>query len=480
MKKSNNFFGLRKVKYGTAATAIIVLVIAAVVILNMIMGTLSDKVMTSVDLTKNKVFNLSEDSKKFLTDLKEDVEIVVLNSEREFESLNDYTMQASRIIKQYAKNSSKIKVSYVDVVKDPTYLSTYSKEQVSRNSLIIKTDKKYKIVSIRDIISVKQDPYDGSETVSSNAENEITSAIIYVTSGVQTKIALIRGYGESDTSGIVKLLESNNFQVEEVPILTGEIPSDAKAVIVFAPERDYDERGIEKINKYMDNQGNHGKNLFLVLNEANATYTNINKLIDPYGIKVGDGVVFDTDPNFLAAPMPFYTLSSIVTGEYSQKLKDSQIPIYSPASVKIENLDQENVKSLTQTSTKAGVRPFNADKDWKITKDSIVGQLDTGLVSSKNDSRVFVFGSREAFSSEVVSQSSVNNAAYFVNLFKTFNPESSVDINIEPVSLESPKLGINVSQKINFFWLFVIIIPAIVIAIGIFVIVMRKKKSRLL
>lgn len=478
MKKSNNIFELRKFKYGTAATAIIVLAIAVVVILNMIMGTLSDKVTTSVDLTKNKVFNLSEDSKKFLTNLKEDVEIVVLNSEQQFESLNDYTMQASKIIKQYARNSSKIKVSYVDVVKDPTYLSAYNKEQVSRNSLIIKTDKKYKIISIRDIIDVKQDPYDGSQTVSSNAENEITSAIIYVTSESQTKIALIKGYGESDTSGIVKLLESNNFEVEEVSILTGEIPADAKAVIVFAPERDYDERGIEKINKYMDNQGNRGKNLFLVLNEQNASYTNINKLVDPYGIKVGEGLVFETDSNFLVAPMPFYNVSSIVTGEYSQNLKNPQNPIYSPTSVKIENLDEENVKSLTQTSTRAGVKPFNADKDWKITKDSIIGQLATGLVSSKNDSKVFVFGSREAFSSEVLSQSSVNNAAYFVNLFKTFNPESSVDINIEPVSLESPKLGIKTAQKINLFWLFVIIIPVIVIALGIFVVTTRKKKSR--
>ena len=59
---------------------------------------------------------------------------------------------------------------------------------------------------------------------SSKAEQSVTSALVNVTSDEITKVAILKGYDEADASTLTSLLTSNNFDVEEVNIVTDENP----------------------------------------------------------------------------------------------------------------------------------------------------------------------------------------------------------------------------------------------------------------
>ena len=479
----NQFLKSKKVKYGAATSAITALFIVAVVCLNLIMSALSDKVTTSVDLTSNKAFKLTDDSKKFISSLNQDVEIVVLNSEDKFESVDQYFSQANKVIKQYSQSSDKIKVSYVDTTKNPTYLSAYKDEQVTANSVIVKNSDKYKILSVYDLFDIQQaNVRGGAKIVASKAESTITSAILYVTGGTQTKIALIKGYSESEmeTQGLTSLLTNNNFEVVEVSILSEDLPSDASAAVILGPARDLDDRGIEKINKFMDNNGEHKKNLLIAASSGLQNYEKINTVLETYGVKIGSGQVFETDSSKLLSLYPVHFVSSYSDDEYTQGLKDSTIPVYTPLSLPIEIVDNENVSSLLETSSKSGIVPLDADDSWKITQDKLTGPITTAAVSSKNDSKVFVMGSCDMFDSEIISQTSLNNASYILNVFKKMRAESdtAADINIEPISLESKELGINVMQSNLLMILFMFVIPILVLVIGVVVVVVRKDRAK--
>ena len=72
MKKSNEILSqlkTRKFKVGSLATALTVVVTAIIIVINLIVGQLTDKFSLSLDLTQNKIFSLTEQSINFIKNL---------------------------------------------------------------------------------------------------------------------------------------------------------------------------------------------------------------------------------------------------------------------------------------------------------------------------------------------------------------------------------------------------------------------------
>ena len=214
------------------------------------MGQLTDKFSLSLDLTQNKIFSLTEQSINFIKNLDKDVEIILLSDENTFTQTNSYFAQANSVLRKYDLNSNKIKLTYVDTVKNPTYLNEYQDENLTETSIIVKSGDKHKIITVQDIFDIQRSYY-GSTITGSKAEQELTSAILYVTSENQTKIAILKGYGEQDSAAFQELLKKNNFNIVEVSLLTQDIPEDVKLAMIYGPERDFDIQSVEKLEKFM-------------------------------------------------------------------------------------------------------------------------------------------------------------------------------------------------------------------------------------
>ena len=121
-KDIKNKFKTRNFIHASVSNIVMIIVLACTVFLNMIFNLLGNKFDLSLDLTKNKAFTLTDNSKKFIKSISKDVEIIVLNDENSFSNLDRYFKQANCVITQYAKESNKVRLNYVDIVKDPLYL----------------------------------------------------------------------------------------------------------------------------------------------------------------------------------------------------------------------------------------------------------------------------------------------------------------------------------------------------------------------
>ena len=81
-ERKKKSFNKRSFKRGALSIALTVVFIAAVVVLNVIVGIISDRVNTAADLTTEGIYSLDEKTENFLNDsLTSDVTITVLNSE---------------------------------------------------------------------------------------------------------------------------------------------------------------------------------------------------------------------------------------------------------------------------------------------------------------------------------------------------------------------------------------------------------------
>ena len=59
-----------------------------------------------------------------------------------------------------------------------------------------------------------------------------------------------KGFDEEDYDAFSSLLKKNNYNVETASLLNEEIPDDTSIAVIYAPNRDYDNDAINKLNKF--------------------------------------------------------------------------------------------------------------------------------------------------------------------------------------------------------------------------------------
>lgn len=461
----------------SVSSAAFLIVLACVFFFNLVVSILDNKFSLSLDLTRNKVFTISQSSLNFLKDIKKDVEIIVLNDEASFSESDKYFKQASSVIKQYSQKTDKIKISYIDTVKNPTYLKNqdFGNEKLSTNSIIVRSGGKYKVISVSDLFDISYGYYGAQGIKASKAEQELTSAILYVTSENQKKVAFLTGYDEADYSSFSELLKKNNYNVEEINLLTQEIPEDTSYAIIFAPSRDYDESGIKKLQNYINKEN---KNLMYAVNPELAKFSKIEEFLSNWNIKVKEGIVYETDASKMTSSRQiFEAVSEEVENSYTKKIKDAKIPVLLPVCRPLEALNKDSVKVLLQYSEKSGIMPPGVSNDFDI-KGNICGPNPVALISEKNEenskSTVTVLGSFVGLTQNYLLATSINNSSYFTCLLDSLTNKEDPGIIIEPKSIENEELGITGAQA-NILGLgMAAFLPLLVILFGVVVFVKRR------
>ena len=465
----------RKFKVGTTATAMTVIVIAAIIVINLIVGQLTDKFGLSLDLTQNKIFSLTNQSIEFIKDLKKDVEIVLLSDEKTFAQSNSYFSQANSVLKQYDLNSDKIKLTYVDTIKNPMYLQEYQDENLTENSIIVKSGDKHKIITVQDIFDIQRSYY-GSTITGSKAEQELTSAILYVTSENQTKIAFLKGYGEQDAAAFQELLKKNNFSAVEVSLLTEEIPEDVKLAIVYGAERDFDATAVEKLEKFLS-QGD--KNLIFALDPKQTEAPNLNGFLEKNSLKVKEGLVYETNVQNIVSNA-FEAINEYVDEEYKSGLKNLSIPVLMPYCKPLEVTDVERARVLLQFSKTTGVLPKDSNENFDFAG-NVSGPIPSVVLSAvkteaEKDSKLAVIASYGALMEGYLSANALNNSAYFVNMVNQMTNREDFGLTIETKRLGGQELGIKKAAADVLGIVMAIILPLIILMIGTVVFFTRKNK----
>lgn len=481
IKEKLQIFKNSRVRYGTVGTVITILVIILTLVLNMGMSGLGKAHNLNLDLTRNHAFKLSDESIKFLKTLDKKVEIVVLNSEENFVANGEYFTQANEVLKQYSQFSGNIKLSYVDMEENPTYLYEYASEDLQSNSILVRSGDNHTTLTAMDIFDVESS-YQGTSIVSSGAEQAMSSAIMNVTNDKKVKVSLISGFDEENSSSFEDLLEKNNYEVSTQTILTENIDADSEVVIIYGPKRDYDNDAIEKLKKYIYNDGKYSKNIFYIATPNLNESPNLNEFLNDYNIKLGDGIVYETNPkNLLTLNSPFYATNEYVDSEYSGEIKNKDIPVSLPYSHPIEILDELKVTTLLQFSESAGIVPSNAGEAWSPSSDDKKGPIPAMTISEKTEegavkpSSVVVSGSILGFDDTFLSRSSLNNSSYFLNVFNKLTNQK-LGIQIESKTVNSQELGINSYQATVISIILTLVLPLAIALVGVIVWIKRRNK----
>ena len=484
-------FNKRSFKRGALSVVLTVVFIAAVVVLNVIVGIVSERVNTTADLTANAIYSLDEKTENYLNDtLNSDVTITVLNSEKAFEEQDSAYKQIKEILKRMEMQSGHVKINYLDIDQNPNYTAQFKGETLAKNYVVVECEKtgRHKIISPYDYFSFDQNYlYYGYYVVeSSNIEQEAVSAMMYTTSDRLVRVAFTEGYGESSTSSALQnLLSRNGYEVETLPLATtAEIDPEIDYVVIFAPELDLDQAQLAKLDKFLDNDGKYGKNVVYFASAQQRRTPNIDEFLADWGMAVGYEIIGQVDPNYLIAADDLYAhLQQLCDTDYTKDVYGTRLYTYGMDQRPVYQLENSytDITVLMKTYNNAYLFPLDTEeaKDFDYDK-AVTGEFNDVLVAQKTTesgdlSRVCVVGSEHLATNWMMSFTNSNNAEFFVGMWNYISGRKQ-GMTIKAKSLTPVTFEMNVKTANTLSIILCVVIPVCVIVLGIVIWLRRRHR----
>ncbi|MDE6031989.1 MAG: GldG family protein [Oscillospiraceae bacterium] len=486
-------FNPRSFKHGTMSVVLTVVFIAAVVVVNVIVGLISERFDTTADLTDAGIYSLEENTEKYLSEqLSSDVSFTVLTPETEFESRNTAYKQINELLKKMEMASPHVSLNYLDLNQNPNYTSQFSSETLSTDYIVVESAKtgRHRIISPTEYFLFNEEYlyYYGRQVIEgSNIEQAAVSAMMYVSNDDLVRVAFTEGYGEQDSSALKTLLTRNGYEVESLNLTTtGEIDTDIDFVVMFAPSMDVDNEHLSKLDKFLDNGGAFGKNLLYFASAEQPQTPNIEAFLNDWGISVGYSVVGQSDMNYLISQFTAYAhLQQVCDTHYAGNVYGSQLYYYGANMrpvIQIWGGDSRGgveQKVLIQTYDNAFLYPLDTDEFNFDTAES--GVFNDAVAAyrvhstTQELSTVAVFGSYQMADSSFMSMSNGSNADFFINMFNYISGKED-SITIKSKSFSNVTFDMNVQTATVLGIILCIVVPVVVIVLGIVIWVRRRHR----
>lgn len=466
----------RNLKLGAYSLSMIIVTIVAAVFVNLLVAELPEK-YTKFDVTSDKLYSLTDETVAFAEELQEDVKIYVLVSEDSKDTVLHSTLE------KIAALSDHISVEYKDPVKTPTFYREYtSDESIMMNSLIVESDKRYRVVNYSDIYEYTIDYTTYSQSVSGyDGEGQVISAIDYVTRDEMPKAYMITGHDELalDTS-FADSIEKQNITIEELSLLTAEkIPEDTEFLIISAPGTDYSKEDAKKVIDYIEKGGQ----IFVTTSLAESiaeVQPNFQTILDCFNTQVAEGLIVENDANYYYGD-PTYLLPEVMntfltTGVYGEKY------IFAPYAQGIRTTEDDDttVVSILQTSPEAYSKTnISQATSYDKEEGDIDGPFDIGVYVKKNYGEnvagMFLFTSSNIFTDSADSMVANANLTIFNNCVEEFidSEEEGVVIPVKTFLAESLVISAGTGMFIGL--LMAVMIPLVLLIIGFMIWYQRRK-----
>lgn len=465
------------IKLGAYSVSGIVLAIVLTVAVNLGFNYVPEQ-YSSFDLTQNRLYALTQETKDFLADLSEDVTIYVLEEEGV-----QYDEMESRLVKTLElmqERSDHIQVTYVSPTKNPNFYQNYTQEPLGSGSLIVEGEKRNKVVDFEDIYTYEMDYYTYSyQTTGYDGEGQIVSAIAYVTTEDMPVFYAVGGHGELELEEkFVNAIEKENVSCEQLMLYSvDEIPEDAQGVILNAPTGDYSEDDAKKVIEYLKKGGN----ALIIPTMAEGEMTNFKTILDFYSISEVEGTIVEQDRNFYYQN-PYYLFPKVESTEVTEALTDSLI--FAPFSMGLSYDDLQEDVLYTPLLTTSGSAFSKTDltdtSDYSRGTNDIDGPFVVSVEVEKstedgNISHAFVVGGESLFTGLADDMAPGNNVKFFGSMISHM-ADHEISVTVPVKSLAMPNLTFKAQTANTAMILCVVVIPLAMLIAGLVIWLRRRRR----
>ena len=476
-KKLIGTISKKHIKNGSYTMVMSVIFIAVVIVINMIVSTIPSK-YSEIDISSQKLYSIGDETKEMLKDLEKDVTIYqIAQSGSEDENIVN-------LLKKYEDESKHIKVEQKDPVVNPKFVSQYTSDDLSANSLIVVCGDRNKVIDYNNMYetSIDYQTY-SSQTTGFDGEGQITSAIGYVTSENLPVLYTVEGHGEKDMDSSIKEdIEKANMDIKSLNLLTeGSVPDDADCLFIDSPSTDFSSDEKDAIIEYLEDGGK----AMIFSDYTTEAMPNFDAILENYGVQRVDGVVFEGDNQHYAMQMPYYLVPTINSTDASSETASAGYYVLAPYAQGIKKLDDVRdtvtIESILTTSDQAYSKTDLNSNTIEKEDGDVEGPFDLGVsitesLDDDKETQIVYYSTSNLMDSQTNQMVSGGNEKLIIESLKWMtDTEESASVSIPSKSLEVSYLTITDYDAA--FWKIctIALIPGLFLVIGFVVWIKRRK-----
>jgi ABC-type uncharacterized transport system involved in gliding motility auxiliary subunit len=454
----------RQVKYGGYAAIITIAVIAGLIGANLI----CELIAPQFDLTKNKLFSLSEQSSQVADGLKTPVTIYCL-----WEPGKE-TAQVKQIVDLYAARSENISLEDVDPDRNPGFITQYDKDKkgIEKGSLVIEGEKDFRVIRLQDMYDVNYANPQNPQITGFSIEKRITGALLYVSSGETPVVYEITGHQETPLAQLAmqEMIERENYSLLPLNLIQSEVPEDASALILNGPKADFTQIEADRLRAYLEKGGR----LLALIDIMTGASPNLDEVFSGYGIRFEFGVTVELNKNYITANNPYYTVPDMANHEITGPLLEKRSPVVLPIARGVSSLEPRRqsirLTPLLASSQLSFLRTDLSLETPDITDTDIQGPIVLGMAvsedSEEGETRIAAIGCGTFLEPINMFGQIPGNIDMFMNGL-TWLEDKPENLSIRSKSLISVPMNVTELYVIIFGLIFVVFIPLALFAAGL-------------
>lgn len=480
------------IKKGKFLRSLLITIIIMLLIVTVCAGIniLLDKInISDIDITKEKLYTLSQESKDKVANVSKDTKIILYN-------MDDYST-VETFAELYSKENSHITYEKLtDASQRPDLEMKYGIGYGVDNLIVVENDERIKAVTTNDLYTTDYNTYESIDTT----EQALTNAILDVNLSENPNVYFVTNHIKYSGAyeSAKELLKNEANKVQDLDLLVeGKIPEDCKVLVITTLKEDFSEYEKELITAYIENGGN-----VMIMTEPNYSkvdLTNFNAILSLYGVSVSDGVIFETlsgrtingYPNFI---IPYVNSSMEITQYISSDGAVALMNCGKIASKSFDELTDMGVVKNDILTTSSGTflrNDMTSDSTSKIDSDedagnSTVASVLTRYVGGKEPSNLVLFSS-DFFASDmyVVLNGSQGSAkatgiSFYNNKDLVINSVSYLTERTDNITIRKDTgvtLYTATEQQDRIIKIIITVLPIAIVLIGIIVWQKRKRQK---
>ncbi|MGA8367686.1 MAG: Gldg family protein [Candidatus Acidiferrales bacterium] len=446
-KEILGFFSKRSSRLGTNTTVLALAVIAILGLVNFL-GYRHHK---RFDLTSEKLYTLSDQTRKIVSGLSQDVTIArfAKQPDRSFDDL----------MTEYRNLSPHLKVETVDPLEKPDVAKDFG---ATRLGDVILASGPVKL-------PIEPGP-DGNFS-----EQDITSAILKATRNKVKMVCFVTGHGEKSLSDgqaggynlVDQGLKKEGYNTDSVNLVSSNgVPSECDVLVIAGPTRAFFPQEAAMVSKYLDAGGK------ALVEVDPQTDPKLGDIFSSWNISVGGNFVIDASGmgQLLGAGPAIPLVVDYGDSPITKKLQGTMtfFPLARTVSIADKSKTEPEAVEILKTSPRSFTIPKLEQKVKFDPKTDTAGPLSLGVAAGKKvddqSARLVVIGNSAFASNQAVNQA--GNGDLFYNSIDWLAQDENL-ISIRPKTVENRSITLTESQAALLKWLDLFILPGIVIFSGI-------------
>jgi ABC-type uncharacterized transport system involved in gliding motility auxiliary subunit len=441
------FFSKRSSQLGTNTTILSVVVIAILVIVNFV-GFRHHK---RFDLTTEKLYTLSDQTKQVVGGLQKDVTIVRFDKSPNA-ALDDQ-------MAEYTSLSRHLKFQNIDPQQKPEVAQQYGATRMG------------------DVILASGPRKEHLET-GATSEEDITGAIIKVTQDKVKTVCFVIGHGEKSLTddgenGYSHLdagLKKENYLTKTLNLVSENgVASDCSVVVIAGPTQQFFPQEAEMLDKYL---ASTGKGLILVDPQ---TDPKLGEIFQAWNTNVGDNVVIDASGmgRLLGAGPAIPLVTTFGQSPITRNFTNVMVffPLARTVSTADKSKTDPQIVELLKTSPQSFTVPNLKQGQNELTfNPKTAGPLSLGVAASRKaeggEARLVVIGNSTFAANPYVGLQ--KNGDLFYNTIDWLAQDENL-ISIRPKSQTNRRVTLTEGQASALRWLDLFFLPGIVIFSGVYI-----------